>query len=155
MERCVDKLNRSFKSNITLLYLDVPEKEGERKNELTYISSNLVAGTHTFAPYSWTHLRANIFAAEFATPLRSIWGNDCFLKLACPPEARLLPAKTPHWRDVVYVNPKELTGYRCFNKDPFKVLHFDDEMLEVKWERWSTERFTRIPSKDFPVWERK
>ena len=154
-KRCADKLCKSFKSKITLLYFDVPEAKSARENKITYVSSNLIVGTHTFGPYSFARIRACILAAEFASPLRGILGDWSFLSLACAPGDRLLPIKTPNWIDVVYVNPVTLTGYRCSNRDPFRVLHFTEDELEVKWEHWSTERFTRVPSNDFPIWERR
>lgn len=154
-QRCIEKLRSSFKSNITLLYLDVPAEPSARKNELTCVTPHLITGTHSFAPYSWNYLRASIFAAEFSPSLRRIWGDVYFPKLDCASEVRLLPVKTPHWHDIVCVNPSNLSGYRSFNKDPFTVLQMTEDLLEVKWLRWSRECFTRIPSKDFPVWERK
>ena len=152
-KRCADKLCKAFKSKITLLYLDIPEEKSARENKITYVSPNLIAGTHIFGPYGWGWLRACVLAVAFAPSLRPILGDWSFLKLPCEPEARLLPTKTPWWQDILYVNPVTRTGYKCFNRDSFNVLTFTEDRLEVKWDRWGIQRFAKVPSEDFPIWK--
>ena len=153
-KRCADKLCKSFKSKITLLYFDVPEAKSARENKITYVRPNLIAGTHIFGPYGWGWLRACVLAVAFAPSLRPILGDWSFPKLPCEPEACLLPTKTPWWQDILYVNTTTHTGYKCVDKDAFDVLEFTENKLEVKWKRWSTEGFARVTSDDFPIWKR-
>lgn len=105
------RLRQTFKSDVSLLYFDIPEKPEERVAEIIYSSNNFLAATYNIELKRNAEWRADEVWLQFGNRLNGIVSD--LAKFTDFPEVNYEPifCKWGDRREVFYVDDDRLKGY--------------------------------------------